>query len=131
MSRENVEIVRNAYEYWNRGDLDAFLDVADEDVVLRGVEGWPERVFYGKDAARSFYEGFAETMGHDAVIEDLIDAGGGTVVVRARAHATGEQSGIETEVRFSQLVTFRKGKVILVEVFWDHDDALQAAGLSE
>jgi hypothetical protein len=65
------------------------------------------------------------------VIEDLIDAGGGTVVLRIRAHATGEQSGIEAEVRISQVVTLRIGKVILVEYFWDHQEALEAAGLRD
>jgi ketosteroid isomerase-like protein len=27
------------------------------------------------------------------------------------------------------VLTFRKGKVVLVEFFWDHHDALEAAGL--
>ena len=130
MSEENVEIVRKAVEYWNRGDLDAFMDTTDEHTVIRAAEGWPEPVFYGQEAVRSFYEGFAETVGRDGVIEDLIDAGP-VVVTRIRAHMTGEQSGIETDMRFSQVITFRRGKVILVEFFCDHEDALEAAGLSE
>ena len=91
----------------------------DDDVVLRAAEGWPERVFRGKDAVRSFYEGFAETVGRDSVIEDLIDAGD-VVVTRMRAHMTGVQSGLEGDMRFTQVTTFRKGKVVLAEFFWDH-----------
>ena len=94
MSRENVELVLKSLEDWNRGDMDAFIGWWDDDVVLRAAEGWPERVFRGKDAVRSFYEGFAETVGHDAVIEDLIDAGD-VVVTRVRAHMTGVHSGLE------------------------------------
>ena len=90
MSQENVEIVRKAYEYWNRGDFYAFMDVADEDIVIRAAEGWPERVFYGKDAVRSFFEGLAETVGHEVVIEDPIDVGD-SVVVRVRARMTGNR----------------------------------------
>ena len=41
MSEQNVELVRKAYEYWNRGDFYAFMDVADEDIVIRAAEGWP------------------------------------------------------------------------------------------
>ena len=130
MSEENVELVHKAVEYSNRGDLDAFMDLFAEDAVLRADENWPERVYYGKDALRSFYEGLAETMGGDAVVEDLIDAGD-RVVVRARSHWTGEQSGIESDVQFTQVLTFRKGKVVLDEYFWDHQEALEAAGLSE
>jgi ketosteroid isomerase-like protein len=71
--------VRKTFEFWNRGDFYAFMDVADEDIVVRAAQGWPERVFYGKDAVRSFYEGLAETMGHDVVIADPIDAGDSVV----------------------------------------------------
>jgi hypothetical protein len=89
-----VEIALKDLEYWNRGDMDAFVRLWDDDVVLRAAEGWPERVFRGKDAVRSFYESFAETVGRDSVIEDLIDAGD-VVVTRMRAHMTGVQSGLE------------------------------------
>ena len=130
MSQENVEIVLKDLEYWNRGDMDAFVRLWDDDVVLRAAEGWPERDFRGKDAVRSFYEGFAETVGRDSVIEDLIDAGD-VVVTRMRAHMTGVQSGLEGDMRFSQVTTFRKGKVVLAEFFWDHQEALEAAGLRE
>jgi ketosteroid isomerase-like protein len=130
MSEENVEILRQGLENWNRGDLDAALESFDEEVVLRTAEGWPERAHHGKLAARSFYEGFAETVGSDTMIEDLIDAGE-TVVFRARAHMTGGRSGLEGDMQFSQVSTFRKGKVVLVEFFWDHQEALEAAGLEE
>jgi len=130
MSEKNVELVRDAYEYWNRGDFYAFIDVADEDIVIRAAEGWPERVFYGKDAVRSFFEGLAETVGHEVVIEDPIDAGD-SVVVRVRARMTGEESGIEGDLESSQVVTFRKGKVVMIEYFWDHQEALEAVGLTE
>jgi ketosteroid isomerase-like protein len=71
-----------------------------------------------------------ETVGHDAVIEDLIDAGD-SLVVRVRAHVTGEQWRPNGDVEFTQVLTFRKGKVVMVEYFWDHQEALHAAGLSE
>ena len=85
-------------------------------VVVRAAEGWPETAYHGKRAVQSFYEGYAETVGHDTVIEELRDAGE-TVVCRARAHVTGEQSGVEGDFQFSQLLTFRKGKVVLIEFF--------------
>ena len=48
MSQENVEIVRQAAEIWNRGDLDAFLESYDEEVVIRAAEGWPETAYHGR-----------------------------------------------------------------------------------
>ena len=44
---------------------------------------------------------------------------------------TGVESGLEGDMRFTQVTTFRKGKVVLAEFFWDHAEALEAAGLSE
>jgi ketosteroid isomerase-like protein len=131
MSQEYVEIVRKGVEDWNRGDLDAIVEVWDEDVVLRAAEGWPERVYYGKDQVRSFYEGYAETVGRESVIEDLIDAGENIVIARFRARLSGQESGLEGDMRFSQVTTSRKGKTVLIEYFWDHQEALEAAGLRE
>ena len=34
-------------------------------------------------------------------------------------------------MRFTQVTTFRNGKVVLAEFFWDHQEALEAAGLRE
>jgi ketosteroid isomerase-like protein len=130
MSQENAELVRKGLEYWNRGDLDAFVGLWDDDAVIRAAEGWPERDFRGKDAVRSFYEGFAETVGTDTEIEDLIDAGD-VVVTRCRAHVTGAKSGLEGDFQFTQVTTLRQGKVVLNEFFWDHQEALEAAGLRE
>jgi ketosteroid isomerase-like protein len=130
MSQENVEIVRQTLENWNRGDLDANLEYVDDDVVLRAAEGWPETAYHGKQGVRSFAEGLAETVGGEAVIEELIDAGE-IVVLRVRAHITGERSGLEGDMQFTQVLTFRKGKAVLIEFFWDHQEALEAAGLSE
>jgi ketosteroid isomerase-like protein len=131
MSEENVEIVRKAFEYWNRGDLDAFLALIADDAILRAAEGFPERVIHGKDAMRSFFEDLVQAIGHDAEIEELIDAGGTGVVTRIEVHVTGGLSGIETDVRYSQVLTLRKGKAILIEYFWDHREALEAGGLTE
>ena len=81
MSQENVEVVRKTFEDWKRGDLDAVAEAFDDDVVFRTAEGWPERSLHGKAAARSFLEDYAETVGHDKRIEEMIDAGG-VVVTR-------------------------------------------------
>ena len=41
VTSKNVELVRKDLEYWNRGDIDAFVGLWDDDVVLRAAEGWP------------------------------------------------------------------------------------------
>ncbi len=37
-----MEIVNAAYEAWNAGDMDAFGDFYDPDVIVRPPDTWPE-----------------------------------------------------------------------------------------
>ena len=51
MSQENVEIVRAFFETWNAGDMDAFRELYDPDVIVRTVKDWPEPgPFVGREA---------------------------------------------------------------------------------
>ena len=134
MSQENVEIQLNAFESFagGRDEWGAWFDrFVDEHIVLRMAEGWPERVYYGKAAARSFYDGAIETIGGEgSTVGDPVDAGD-RVVVRVHTHVTGEQSGVEGDLEFTQVSTFSKGRIVMTEFFCDHQEALEAAGLSE
>jgi ketosteroid isomerase-like protein len=132
MSKENVEVLRASVAAVNRGDLEAALKDFDPYVVIRLDPSWPEdRPRFGGDAARSFFDDLAAMFGTgETVIEDVIDAGD-RVVIRYRSRIHGQQSGIEDEVVYTQLVTFRGGKVVMLEWFLDHAEALEAAGLRE
>jgi ketosteroid isomerase-like protein len=132
MSQENVEIMRACVAAFNRGDLNAALKDFDPYVVIRLDPSWPEnRPRLGADAARSFFDDLTTMLGTgETVIEDLIDAGD-RVVIRNRSRVHGRQSGVEDEVVFTQVVTFRGAKVVMLEYFLDHEQALEAAGLSQ
>ena len=59
MSRENVEVVRQAFELLNRGDVEGLVKLCDDDDFLMDMS---ERVFNpdtyrGHDGIRRFYEG--------------------------------------------------------------------------
>jgi ketosteroid isomerase-like protein len=130
MSQENVEIVRASLEAWNRGDMEAVGDVFDPDAVMRTAEPWPERGPYlGRDALVRWQRQLRDTW-ETAVIEaiTLVDAGD-RVVTRANLHGIGH--GREANLEATSIMTLRKGKVIMVEWFWDHAEALEAVGLSE
>jgi hypothetical protein len=51
------------------------------------------------------------------------------VVIRAVGVGTG--SGVEGEMIYAQLETWRMGKAVRVQYFLSRDAALEAAGLSE
>ena len=131
MSQENVEIVRRAYDAWNAVDVDAFREVyASDAIIVRGLEGWPEPgPFVGRDAIMRTFEQLRETWDSDTLEPiSLIDLGD-RVLARHMWRAVGH--GPDLNMEQTVLFTFRKGKLFLLEYFWDHAEALEALGLSD
>ena len=131
MSRENVEVFRAVFEAWNAGDMDAFRELYDPEVVMRSPEGWPEPgPFVGREAVMRQWEQLRETWHGDTVepITDFIEAAD-RVVVRQVWHAAGR--GPEAHLEMTNVITVRKGRIVHQEFFWDHAEALETLGLSE
>ena len=131
MSQENVEIMRANFEAWNAGDMDAVRELQDPDVIWRAPEGWPEPGPYvGREAVMRQLEQQRETWDTDTfeLISDFIDTAD-HVLVRFIWRGTGH--GPESNMEVTQVITVRKGRVFLLEHFWDHAEALEAVGLSE
>jgi ketosteroid isomerase-like protein len=93
MSRENVEIVRSAWEAWSQGDIDAlfdFYDPANEWDMTHSLV--PDMgVYHGHEGVRDFFrEWWAFFAEYDAEPEEFIDADE-SVVVRARHGGRGRR----------------------------------------
>ena len=131
MSQENVEIVRRSFEVWNAGDMDALRELFDADVILRTPEGWPEPGPYvGREAVMRWFEQLRETWDSDSfeLISDFIDVGD-RVAVRFIWEGAGH--GPESNIEATALDTVRKGRIVAIELFWDHAEVLEILGLSE
>jgi ketosteroid isomerase-like protein len=59
------------------------------------------------------------------------DAGEDKVVTVLRISGRAKLSGVETDLNFAALYTFRDGKIARGREYWTRDQALEAAGLSE
>jgi uncharacterized protein len=132
MSRQNVEIVRRAYEAWNAGSSDVLRELYDPNaIIVRGLEGWPEgeEPAVGREAVLRVFEEVREAWDADTLEPiSLIDAGD-RVVARQKWHGVGQ--GPESTMEWTLIFTLRKGRIFLMEYFWDHAEALEALGLSE
>jgi ketosteroid isomerase-like protein len=129
MSQENLKLVRSMFAAFNAGDMDAFGDGYDPDVIWRLADGWPEPGPYvGRDAVMRYIDQLRDTWDADTLepIGEFIDAAD-RVVVRFAWRAVGH--GPESNIEFTGVFTIRKGKVTVTEYFWDHAEVLDMLGL--
>ena len=131
MSQENVEVIRAVNEAWNARDMDAFRELLDPEVAMYHVKGWPEPgPTVGREACMRFIEQLRNTWDADRieVIGDYIHSAD-RVVVRWIWHGLGH--GPQSDMELSTVYSVRKGKIRSAQYFWDHEEALEAVGLSE
>ena len=131
MSEENVEVVRAASQAWNSGDMDAFRELHDANVILKPEKNWPEPGPYmDREAVMGFYKQLRETWDAD-VLELIGDFSHAADRVVARWVWHGQGHGPESNMEVTAIYTFRNGKVREIEFFWDHAEALEAVALRQ
>jgi uncharacterized protein len=131
ISQENVEVMRRGFAAWNAGDMDAIRTRLDPGVILRPPENWPEPGPYvGPDAVMRQWQQARETLDRDTLeLASNFVAVGDRIAVRAVWRGSGH--GPEPRVEITYVFTVRNGKILAIEQFWDHAEALQAVGLSD
>jgi ketosteroid isomerase-like protein len=130
---ENVETLRRSLEAFDRRDKASWLETRDPDYeVITSIE-WPEGDVRGPEAAWDFYMTIADTFERRPFSDDIefVDAGPTTVLVHQRNDVRGGESGVNVEIDYWIVVSFRNGKMIRDQWFADRDEAFEAAGLSE
>src|SRR6266576_921178 len=128
MSRANLDAFAKGNDAFRRGDWDAIAATIDTHILVRADPRWPEQRFYGREAVIAFWRGLWESWGPDARVEEVLDLGD-RLLARWRFIIRGQHSGVEGEQRISAIQTYRKGQVMLVEYFLEHERALEAVGL--
>jgi ketosteroid isomerase-like protein len=139
MSQENVEIMRQLAEAFQRGlehdDPVAMFDTGlladDWEWVLRDAfEG--KSVWTGRQEFVEFFRlWIGEFEDYSMRFEEPIDAGDDRVVVIYRQRATGKGSGVPVEWHGGMVSELRDGRVIRTTNYQNETEALEAAGLSE
>jgi ketosteroid isomerase-like protein len=130
VSQENIALARRSSEAFKRGDWEAVAASLDPHVLLRLDPTWPEQHIYGRAAVVEFFKSASETLGPDSSIEEITDLGD-RLLTRVRYATRGQRSGIEADLTWSEVITYRDGCVVFAEYFLDHHDALKAIGLEE
>jgi ketosteroid isomerase-like protein len=134
MSQENVEIVRRAFDLFNRGDFDMLaFEFYDPQVEWQTSREDPDAATHrGREAVRRYFDQWVESFeGLHADVEEYIDASDDRVFTWVRWTGRGRESGIDTEWWIAIVSTLRGGSILTVEEYFDRAEGLQAAGLSE
>jgi ketosteroid isomerase-like protein len=133
-SDDSVELVRGAWEAWERGDMRAVFDFYDPAIEWDMSESEvPDMgVYRGHEGVRRFFlEWMAPFHDYYAHAEEF-RLGREGVLVRMRQGGRGKESGVDVEMPpLWQLYRLRAGRAVRVEIYRNEHRALEAAGLRE
>jgi len=130
-----VEIVRDSFEAFGRGEFNAAFAAYDAACEWRTADDEPDsRVYRGIGQLRGFVahlsDPWTDRFGSAIRFEDFIDCGDWVVAPwSGRLHGRG--SGIEIEVSETYAVLIRDGRIARVEEYRTVDQALAAVGPPE
>jgi ketosteroid isomerase-like protein len=131
-AQEHVEIVRRIFEAWAVADWSIGNDYYDEHIAFRISPDFPVFGFYsGFDQVRTYLRDFLEQFERTTIEAERLEAAGDTVFAQVSQHAKYRTSGIEGEIKFFMLFTFRANKIIWMESMMEEAQALEAAGLTD
>ncbi len=134
MSRVNVEVVRQGFEGFNRGDIEAVVEMCDPAIEWLPPAELPDvGAYHGHQGVRAAAGDMLDVFGAlTAELERLIDAEDQVVVLfRWRGHGKGSGVSLDLVGEQAAVFTMHNHKVIRAEWYIDRIKALEAAGLRE
>ena len=132
MSQENVEAVRRIFEAWASGDWSIGNEFLDQHAVCVVSSDFPAfGAYYGVDGIRAYWRDFVAQWERLTFEAKELQAVGDTVLAEAIQHAKGRASGIEGDISYFILFTFRGARIVRMESVMTRAEALEAVGLSE
>ena len=133
MSQENVERLRLAYSALAEGDVAPILELCGEDIEVTEPQEIPDSAsFRGHSGVLAVLEKLRAVF-PDLVFEpyDFAARGDQAVLVSIRWRGTGASSGTAVASNLFHVWTFSGRAAIRIQAYFDHSQALEAAGLSE
>jgi ketosteroid isomerase-like protein len=129
--------VRLASEAYNRRDLDAVVIGYHPEVEYHPARSWVEAGFFepcyrGPEGYRTYVAITSEVFGAEVHFKpvELIDLGE-RIVVLANVPMRAQASGVPLTEAFAYVSTWQDGRVIHLQEYYDHAEALEAVGLPE
>jgi ketosteroid isomerase-like protein len=124
-----VELVRQGFDAFERGDVEAMREGSHPDVVIVQPPEVPDAKSYEGHAgiAEAFEDWPSQWEDFHMDLLEVVDVNDTQVVAIARQRGRGAHSGIEMDFDVAYLNTFRDGKLARMEMFMSREQALAAA----
>jgi uncharacterized protein len=127
---ENTETLKNGYDAFNSGDIEAVLENWADDVKWEGGNAdLPAGKDYdGKDQVAQAFQELGEAWEEAAAIPDEYVGEGDTVCALGRFEATPRGGGDSIQTPFVHVYRFEGGKVKRIQVLTDTLTGARALG---
>jgi ketosteroid isomerase-like protein len=124
MSEHNVEIVREGYAHFNRGDIRWMVERMTPDISWSDSTEVPgSKTYHGIDEVEPYLESFGRVWEEARFEPEEIRSRGDKVLAVVRFVARGRHSGAGVDARLSHLYEMREGKGARVVTYFDHEQA--------
>ncbi len=122
--------LQGMFREWEQGEFWNAEPYAEDVVFVRsGPDGG---VYHGHDGLAAAWRDFLGAWEDFRVQAERVVAGApGMYVMLLRLKGRGRTSGVAIDAEVANLVTVRDGQIARLEMFWDRDAALRAAGAGD
>jgi ketosteroid isomerase-like protein len=129
----NTDLLRAGYDAWNRGDLDAWLELLDPDIVIRTSGAFPDFApeYRGLERAGKFWRQMLEPWEDFRIEVEQIEEEDDIVAAGIRFVARGRDSGVDVELRFGSGIRVRDGLAVELVNRRSFEEVREALGQSE
>jgi ketosteroid isomerase-like protein len=131
MSPENIDVVRQMLDAFNRGDVPAVIAAFDESCELYEPPEMPDTPtpgFRGHDGIREWMTNLREVAGVRFEPTSFTTSGD-VLLSELAARGLGQASGVPIEWTTFAVFHVYGGKIVRSQAFLGRDEALEAAGL--
>jgi ketosteroid isomerase-like protein len=129
MTEDDIRVLLDGYEAWNRREFDVLAEVLHPEMEWEPAFGdLNAGVHHGADGFRRFVDSWLDSFDDFSIHPELLVQAGDTVIIVAHQHGRGQGSGVELDARVVHVWTIEDRQA---RRWWGPrslDEALDAIG---
>jgi ketosteroid isomerase-like protein len=123
-TQDNIEIVREGYAHFNRGDIDWMVEQMWPEISWTDSTEVPgAKTYRGVDEVRPYLQSFGRVWEEARFEPQEVKSNGDKVLAVVHFVARGRHSGADVNAKLSHLYVMRDGKCRSCVTYFDHEAA--------